>query len=106
MDRRTLITGLISLVAAPSIVRAGSLMPVKQKISDPLAKVTFCENRMLWISGPQEISCSPPLSPEMQALLQARVNAAFGILRRSVIANMEKQLFHSTGPNPLLGAFE
>ena len=29
MDRRQLITGLISLVAAPAIVRAGSLMPVK-----------------------------------------------------------------------------
>ena len=29
LSRRTLITGLISLVAAPAIVRAGSLMPVK-----------------------------------------------------------------------------
>lgn len=29
MDRRGLITGLISLIAAPAIVRAGSLMPVK-----------------------------------------------------------------------------
>lgn len=29
LDRRQLITGLISLVAAPAIVRAGSLMPVK-----------------------------------------------------------------------------
>jgi hypothetical protein len=29
IDRRSLITGLISLVAAPAIVRAGSLMPVK-----------------------------------------------------------------------------
>lgn len=29
MNRRELITGLISLVAAPAIVRAGSLMPIK-----------------------------------------------------------------------------
>jgi hypothetical protein len=29
MNRRTLITGLISLIAAPAIIRAGSLMPVK-----------------------------------------------------------------------------
>lgn len=29
MNRRELITGLISLVAAPAIVRVGSLMPVK-----------------------------------------------------------------------------
>lgn len=29
LSRRSLITGLISLVAAPAIVRAGSLMPVK-----------------------------------------------------------------------------
>jgi hypothetical protein len=29
LNRRSMITGLISLVAAPAIVRAGSLMPVK-----------------------------------------------------------------------------
>jgi hypothetical protein len=32
INRRSLITGLISLVAAPAIVRAGSLMPVKQMV--------------------------------------------------------------------------
>jgi hypothetical protein len=32
INRRGLITGLISLVAAPAIVRAGSLMPVKVMI--------------------------------------------------------------------------
>lgn len=31
--RRSLITGLIALVAAPAIVRAGSLMPVKAMIA-------------------------------------------------------------------------
>lgn len=29
LSRRSLITGLVNLVAAPAIVRAGSLMPVK-----------------------------------------------------------------------------
>ena len=33
ISRRSLITGLISLVAAPAIVRAGSLMPVKQMVT-------------------------------------------------------------------------
>ncbi len=33
-SRRSFITGLISLVAAPAIVRVASLMPVKQMLSD------------------------------------------------------------------------
>ena len=38
MNRRGFITGLISFVAAPAIVRAGSLMPVKaMPIEDDLA---------------------------------------------------------------------
>jgi hypothetical protein len=32
LTRRSLVTGLISLVAAPAIVRAGSLMPVRQML--------------------------------------------------------------------------
>lgn len=32
IERRSFITGLIALVAAPAIVRAGSLMPVKQMV--------------------------------------------------------------------------
>lgn len=38
LNRRSLITGLISLVAAPAIVRAGSLMPVKAL---PLVEESF-----------------------------------------------------------------
>lgn len=34
IGRRGFITGLISLVAAPAIVRAGSLMPVKTMLAD------------------------------------------------------------------------
>lgn len=33
--RRSLLTGLIAFVAAPAIVRAGSLMPVKQMLMTP-----------------------------------------------------------------------
>lgn len=32
MNRRQLITGLISLVAAPAIVRVGSLMPIRGEL--------------------------------------------------------------------------
>lgn len=32
IERRSFITGLIALIAAPTIVRAGSLMPVRQMI--------------------------------------------------------------------------
>lgn len=32
ISRRSILTGLIAFVAAPAIVRAGSLMPVKQMI--------------------------------------------------------------------------
>lgn len=35
MDRRSLITGLISLVAAPAIIRATSLMPIRVAILPP-----------------------------------------------------------------------
>jgi len=35
MERRSFLTGLISLIAAPAIVRVGSLMPVKSMISEP-----------------------------------------------------------------------
>lgn len=35
LSRRGLITGLISLAAAPAIVRASSLMPVKQMLETP-----------------------------------------------------------------------
>lgn len=106
MNRRELITGLISLVAAPAIVRAGSLMPVKQMLSDPLARAVVFQERIFWISGDHTISFTPPLSHEMQVLMKERVSAAFGVLRRSLIENMERELYRSAGSNPLLGAYE
>ncbi len=36
IERRSFITGLISLVAAPAIVRAGSLMPVRVILEEPM----------------------------------------------------------------------
>ena len=39
LSRRSLITGLISLVAAPAIVRVSSLMPVK--VMEEAAEVEF-----------------------------------------------------------------
>lgn len=36
LARRSFITGLISLVAAPAIIRAGSLMPVKVMLAEPI----------------------------------------------------------------------
>lgn len=42
IERRAFLTGLISLVAAPAIVRAGSLMPVKviELRDDPVHFIT------------------------------------------------------------------
>lgn len=34
-SRRSLITGLVAFMVAPAIVRAGSLMPIKQMILEP-----------------------------------------------------------------------
>ena len=51
LSRRSLITGLISLVAAPAIVRAGSLMPVKQMIEPVRFAVgpVYVGERWFWV---------------------------------------------------------
>ena len=62
LSRRSLITGLVSFaVTAPAIVRAASLMPVKQMIEPVLAIsdwshgdvtiITFYQNRIFWVSN-------------------------------------------------------
>jgi hypothetical protein len=64
LSRRSLITGLISLVAAPAIVRAGSLMPVKlleasmRFTSYGVGEAVYFQNRMFWIIGPQTVAFS------------------------------------------------
>jgi hypothetical protein len=45
--RRGFITGLVSLIAAPAIVRAGSLMPVKTMI-EPVLFEDFCSNSRIF----------------------------------------------------------
>lgn len=41
MNRRELVASLISLVAAPAIVRAGSLMPVRAVLIEPSPWIVF-----------------------------------------------------------------
>lgn len=41
INRRSLITGLISLVAAPAIVRVANIMPVKQMLTLDIADVEW-----------------------------------------------------------------
>ena len=60
INRRSFITELISFVAAPAIVRAGSLMPVKQMIMATLdcaesesvtAHTVYFMDQFFWIIG-------------------------------------------------------
>lgn len=65
LSRRGLITGLISFVAAPAIVRAASLMSVKAiKTAYP------------WTINGVEIFFDDEVSPEMIALLHRRFKDA------------------------------
>lgn len=72
--RRSIITGLIALVAAPAIVRAGSLMPVKVMASDADCQAILdaiwneqkfklggavLDNRMFWIDGEGDLHIVP-----------------------------------------------
>ena len=58
ISRRGLITGLVSFVAAPAIVRASSLMPVKAWTSGHMPGMLFngtitavCEHQGKWVEG-------------------------------------------------------
>lgn len=81
LSRRGLITGLISLAAAPAIVRASSLMPVKvmeptltsQQILDELFATTLKNmNRILyggyeftWTGKDNVVHCRPVSDQEL-----------------------------------------
>lgn len=95
LSRRSLITGLVSFVAAPATVRVSSLMPVKAY--DP----EICEFVTIEFDGGYA-----GMPPEIAELLHKRINAAYAILRRTIIANMEKQLYSSTGTDPFSGLFK
>lgn len=49
LARRSFITGLISLVAAPAIIRAGSLMPVKVMVEPIWTKAVIFQDDMFWV---------------------------------------------------------
>lgn len=73
ISRRGLITGLIALVAAPAIVRAGSLMPVK--LMQP-------EGRVAWATGEGRfvLTISPSQMRDLtDALGRAFWNEQFGL---------------------------
>jgi hypothetical protein len=53
-NRRALITGLISFIAAPAIVRASSLMPVKLMLDDVV--FPFPPPQPVWVLGPEMYS--------------------------------------------------
>jgi hypothetical protein len=49
LTRRGLITGLVSLVAAPAIVRASSLMPVKAWVdAQPMTSFEIFRHQQAW----------------------------------------------------------
>jgi len=61
LSRRSLITGLVSLVASPAIVRAGALMPVKAWVEEvPLA---LCRDEFGLIPGWRLLCNSVQLHP-------------------------------------------
>ena len=48
MDRRKLLTGLVSLIAAPAIVRVGSLMPVSTRAGAPTSSMVLGDADLTW----------------------------------------------------------
>ncbi len=73
--RRLLITGLISFIAAPAIVRAASLMPVKGVVYQ------FKYRGFEYISP-------VPLPPELSALLVRRLDDCCAVLFRNMLENL------------------
>lgn len=62
-SRRTFLTGLAATLAAPTIVRAASLMPVRGIVMNvaPMAEPkvwTFHARRYIWVEGSQMIHFS------------------------------------------------
>lgn len=71
IERRAFLTGLISLVAAPAIVRAGSLMPVK-------ADLIWGEQLRFSLPVGEVYGCSPAMSMLRDlAEIRERINLAF-----------------------------
>lgn len=67
-SRRTFITGLAATLAAPAIVRAASLMPVRGIVMDvpsiPVPQVwAFFDRRFYWVAGGNLIEFSDKDAP-------------------------------------------
>lgn len=68
LSRRSLIGSLISFVAAPAIVRIGSLMPVTQMIEQPLTwmdGISIYEN-----AGPMFVVMTPEQYAYLRSLFE------------------------------------
>ena len=77
LSRRGLITGLISFAAAPAIVRAASLMPVKAlKLSGPIM-----------LNG-VELVFDGGFDPTVISLLNRRMDAAYTEMRWYMTQNL------------------
>lgn len=67
-SRRSFLTGLASVLAAPAIVRASSLMPVRGIVMDwAPPKAYYFQNRVWWIVGPQMLAYSDRM-PDVQSV--------------------------------------
>lgn len=74
IGRRGFITGLISLAAAPAIVRAGSLMPVKVMLPDTKRLITskLAAGRSMTVEEYIEMVMGPRIR-EMQRLVADQI---------------------------------
>lgn len=80
LERRQFITGLISLVAAPAIIRAGSLMPVK--VMEPI------NNQDLWFRYLNEIL--EPMAKELVRSMEI-INVVYGTYPKSDMSGIVVQ---------------
>ena len=88
LSRRGLITGLISFVAAPAIVRAASLMPVK----------ALPRSYSLQWRGLELVFDNP--SDETVHLIELRVDEAYQALRQGLVEHLYGD--HGNGASNLL----
>lgn len=71
-SRRSFITGLSALIAAPAIVRVSSLMPVRGIVMPamPVPEVwAYFERRFVWVEGPSTVHFSDVGAPRPWNLL-------------------------------------
>lgn len=64
-SRRSLITGFASLLAAPAIVRASSIMPVKAWADGAIVHVTGCDDLLYITMRGYNIFTGEPISMRM-----------------------------------------